>query len=109
MNTLSISCDGSKINKTYEQADIINFTRLYELPTAEQIIAGLDMNNYEAPIKGNITLDEADTYSELQISGLSPRGTYAIFFALHSTSESFTLTSQKNETVQLLVKMPSKY
>ena len=81
----------------------MKFTRLYELPTAEQIMEGRDMNNFKAAVVGTKDLSGQDSYSSLQILDLKPKTVYAIFFSLSIEQDGFTLTSLKDDTVAMII------
>lgn len=99
INSLSISCDGKLIPSTTKTSDIVNFTRLYQLPTASQIAAGLDMNNFKV-VKSGTTDIKTNEYSSFTVTGLKTNSTYAFFAGLTGKDGSTTLYSLKEDTLQ---------
>lgn len=108
MNYLSIDCNPVSLPESKEPKDIVKFTRLFELPTAEQVKAGLDMNNYKAEIVGSVDALGADTYTDFNITGLNPETTYVAFFALEAQMNGVNAMSDKNSTIALTFTTLSK-
>lgn len=102
INSLSISCDGSAMPTTNKTSDIVNFTRLYQLPNAYQVANGLDMNNFKAVKNGSVDL-KAHNYVSVTVTGLNTSSTYAFFAALTGKDGDTVLYSLKEETLQAVV------
>ena len=84
------------------ESDIVAFSRMYQLPSPEQIKLGLDMNNFKPLAAGKVDA-KAHEYSALEITGLNANSTYAIFVALHTQKDGEDLFSLKDETAQIVV------
>ena len=89
--------------------DIVNYTRLFELPTALQMKNGLDMNNFKAEVRGVVDVATKNTYSEVVIGGLRPETTYVAFFALEHQGSFGVSYSRKNDTKQMVFSTPRKF
>lgn len=84
-------------------ADIVAFDRMYQLPSPEQVVQGLDMNNFKPWTSGSMVL-KAHEYNKLVINKLSENSTYAIFAVLSTSKDGMDIYSLKEETVQMVVK-----
>jgi hypothetical protein len=91
------------IPETNLEADIVKFTRLYQLPTAAQLEAGLDMNNYK-PLKSGSKDLKANEYADLVIEGLQQDTVYVIFASLSKNDGGSMRYSLKEETMQIVIK-----
>lgn len=94
--------------ETSLEADIVKFTRLYQLPTAAQLEAGLDMNNYK-PLKAGSKDLKAHEYADLVIDDLKQDTVYVIFASLSKVDNGSRRFSLKEETIQIVIKTLCRY
>lgn len=111
LNELSLFCDGSQMPLSSDKQDIVAFNRLYQLPTPHQVKVGIDMNNFKVVTSGSLAISK-DTYTSLQVKGLTSNSTFAFFAVLNTIKNvdgvDHQIYSLKEETVQMVVKTLSR-
>ena len=93
--------------ETSDSGDIVKFSRLYEIPTPDQIKNKLDMNNYPATAGGSQEII-ANTYSKLEMTDLQPGVIYAFFIIVESEMSGYPIYTNKDDTLQFVIKTLSK-